>query len=192
MTENKREGNAARPVMSRAIFKQMAIETPKLRSQITFWSLALAGLELDLWTKSAVFAWLDQKDSFSVIDGYLQFVTALNNGAAFGIFAGKMYMLMAVSVIALIVILAVFYLGGNQHVMVNMALGLLVAGICGNLYDRIFNNGLVRDFIDVSIGNYHWPAFNVADSLLCIGVVLLLISTFFTQQSSQKHAQQQK
>ena len=133
MTENKREGNAARPVMSRAIFKQMAIETPKLRSQITFWSLALAGLELDLWTKSAVFAWLDQKDSFSVIDGYLQFVTALNNGAAFGIFAGKMYMLMAVSVIALIVILAVFYLGGNQHVMVNMALGLLVAGICAGL-----------------------------------------------------------
>jgi len=55
-----------------------------------------------------------------------------------------------------------------------------------------FNEGLVRDFIDVYIGNKHWPTFNVADSLLCIGVGLLIVSTFLTEKSSQKHAQQHK
>jgi signal peptidase II len=154
--------------------------------------LALAGLALDLWTKKVVFDWLRHSGSYAVIDGFVQLVTALNNGAAFGIFAGRLYMLKAVSIIALIVILVIFYFSGNRQVLVNIALGLLTAGICGNLYDRFFNGGSVRDFIDVSYRNYHWPAFNVADSFLCIGVGLLVVSTFFTQQSCQKHAQQQK
>ncbi len=192
MTENKREASATRPILSRAIFKQIPIELPTMKAQITFWSLAAAGLALDLWTKKAVFDWLKHSGSYAVIDGFVQLVTALNNGAAFGIFAGRLYMLKAVSIIALVVILVIFYFSGNRQVLVNIALGLLTAGICGNLYDRFFNGGSVRDFIDVSYRNYHWPAFNVADSLLCIGVGLLVVSTFFTQQSSQKHAQQQK
>jgi signal peptidase II len=192
MTENKREASATRPILSRAIFKQIPIELPTMKAQITFWSLAAAGLALDLWTKKAVFDWLRHSGSYAVIDGFVQLVTALNDGAAFGIFAGRLYMLKAVSIIALIVILVIFYLSGNRQVLVNIALGLLTAGICGNLYDRFFNGGSVRDFIDVSYRNYHWPAFNVADSFLCIGVGLLVVSTFFTQQSCQKHAQQQK
>ncbi len=76
--------------------------------------------------------------------------------------------------------------------MIHIALGLFTGGILGNLYDRIFNDGMVRDFIDVYIGNKHWPTFNVADGLLCIGVGLLIISTFVTEKSSQKHAQQHK
>jgi signal peptidase II len=59
-----------------------------------------------------------------------------------------------------------------------IAVSCINAGIIGNLYDRFFNEGRVRDFIDVYVGSYHWPTFNVADSLLCIGVGILLLLSF--------------
>jgi signal peptidase II len=122
----------------------------------------------------------------------MQVIIALNDGAAFSIFAGKAYILTAISVVALLVVFGVFLFSGTQYRLIHVALGFFTGGICGNLHDRIFNDGLVRDFVDVYIGNKHWPTFNVADSLLCVGVGLLIISTFLTEQSSQKHAQQQK
>ena len=140
-----------------------------------FWPLMAGGLALDLWSKKAVFAWLDEGHpyGFSIIDGFLQFVTAVNDGAAFGIAAGQRYLLMTVSIVALIVILGIFFFSKGEHKLIHVALGLFAAGICGNLYDRIFNDGMVRDFIDVYYRRYHWPAFNLADSFVCIGVFLL-------------------
>ena len=118
---------------------------------------------------------------------------AVNDGAAFGIASGQRYLLVAVSVIALIVILTVFLFSGSERKLVHIALGLFAAGICGNLYDRIFNNGLVRDFIDVVYWpGRHWPAFNIADSMLCIGVGLLIISGAFTGKFSRRYARQHK
>ena len=149
-----------------------------IKAQLIFWSLAATGFALDLLSKWAVFNWLKQKPgkSVSIIDGFLQLVLAENEGAAFGIAAGQSWLLVAVSVIALMVILAVFLFGGTKRKLVHIALGLFTAGVCGNLYDRIFNNGLVRDFIDVVYWpGRHWPAFNIADSMLCIGVGLLII-----------------
>lgn len=170
------------------------IKLPNLSAHLIFWPLMAAGLIVDLWSKKAVFDWLGRKQSgsFSIIDGFLRLVVVENAGAAFGIAAGQRYLLVTVSVIALIVLFAVFFFGGTEKRLVHVALGLLAAGVCGNLYDRIFNDGLVRDFIDVYYRRYHWPAFNIADSMLCAAVGLLLISTFFTQKSSQERARQRK
>ena len=192
MTETSTENNSARPSLNRTFLKRLSLSLPDSKTQLTFWSLMAGGLALDLWTKKAVFDWLEHQDSVYIINGFLQFVRALNNGAAFGMFAGKPYFLTAVSVIASVVILVGFLLSGRQPKLIHIALGLLAAGVCGNLYDRIFNDGLVRDFIDVYYRNYHWPAFNVADALLCIGAGLMIISTFLTQKSNQKHARQHK
>lgn len=192
MTETSTENNSARPSLNRTFLKRLSLSLPDSKTQLTFWSLMAGGLALDLWTKKAVFDWLEHQDSVYIINGFLQFVRALNNGAAFGMFAGKPYFLTAVSVIASGVILVGFLLSGRQPKLIHIALGLLAAGVCGNLYDRIFNDGLVRDFIDVYYRNYHWPAFNVADALLCIGAGLMIISTFLTQKSNQKHAQQRR
>ncbi len=192
MTELKREERSARPNLGRAFLERLSLALPDSKAQLTFWSLLVVGLVLDLWTKKAVFDWLDHRRSVSIISGFLQLVRVLNNGAAFGILAGKPYLLTAVSVVALVAIFTVFLFSRSQQRLVHIALGLFAAGVCGNLYDRIFNDGLVRDFIDVYCGRYHWPAFNVADSLLCIGIGLLLISTFLTEQSAQKHARQHK
>ena len=169
---------------------------PDLKTHLIFWSLALVGFAMDLWTKSAVFNWLANTDrpreSFTVIEGFFYLVTAENPGAAFGIAAGRQFLLISVSVIALVVILMTFLFSGSKQRIVHIAMGLFTAGICGNLYDRIFNNGYVRDFIDILYWpGRHWPAFNIADSMLCIGVGLLLIS-ILTDRHSQTHGQQQK
>ncbi len=194
MTETKAEENSAPSSFERAFLKRLSGALPDLKAHLIFWSLTLTGLALDLWSKKVVFDWLGQQQSHnvSIINDFLRFVIAVNDGAAFGLFAGKPYLLAVVSVIALIVVLGVFLFSGTHYRLVHVALGLFTAGICGNLYDRIFNNGLVRDFIDVYYRDSHWPAFNVADSLLCIGVGLLIISTFLTEKSAQKHAQQHK
>lgn len=165
---------------------------PSAGSHVLFWFLMIGGLLLDLLTKKAAFDNLGPMERLPVIDGFLQFVRAENDGAAFSLFAGKSYFLTAVSVIALLVIFGVFLLGGNRQKLVNIALGLFAAGVCGNLYDRAFNDGKVRDFIDVYYRGYHWHTFNVADALLCIGVGLLVISSFFIEQPAQKRDQQQK
>ena len=160
---------------------------------LIFWPIFIGGLVLDLWSKSAVFNWLESsgRQSYTVIEGFLRLQLTVNPGAAFGIAAGRKWMLVAVSIGALIAI-AGFLFSRVERKIVHVALGLLAAGVCGNLYDRLFNNGLVRDFIDVFWRDKHWPAFNVADSMLCIAVGLLILSSFVTGQSSQIHARPQK
>jgi signal peptidase II len=158
---------------------------PDLSAHLIFWPLVVIGIALDLWAKKAVFDWLQYHHSgVSIIDGFLRLVTALNEGAAFGLFSGHHYGLIVISVVALIVIFAVFIFGGTKQRLVHVALGLFAAGVCGNLYDRIFF-GHVRDFIDVTIWpGRHWPAFNVADTLLCIAVGLGIISCFWAPKRS--------
>ena len=192
MTETNVESTKAQPDPDQTFLKQIAISLPDTKTHLIFWSLMAGGLALDLWTKKAVFDWLKPLEAYYIIDGFLRLTTAENNGAAFNLFAGKPYFLAAVSFVAMVGILAVFLSSGSLHKLVHIALGLFAAGVCGNLYDRLFNNGSVRDFIDVYRGEYHWPTFNVADSLLCIGIGLLIISTFFTEKPAQKHDQQQK
>jgi len=192
MTEIKTNTSSARPSLSRAFFKEMALSLPDAATHLIFWPLMVGGLVLDLWSKKAVFDWLEPHETYPVIDGFLRLIIAVNNGAAFNLFAGKPFFLAIVSIIAIMGILVVFLFSGGMHKLIHIALGLFAAGVCGNLYDRLFNDGSVRDFIDVYRGGYHWPTFNVADSLLCIGVGLLIISTFFIEKPAQKHDQQHK
>jgi signal peptidase II len=175
----KREENSIRPNSGRFFLKHRPLALPDLSAHLIFWPLVIFGIALDLWSKKAVFDWLEHRGSVSVINGFLRLVTALNEGAAFGLFSGHPYGLIVISVVALIVIFAVFLFGGTKQRLVHVALGLFAAGVFGNLYDRIFY-GYVRDFIDVTIWpGRHWPAFNIADSLLCIAVGLGVISCFW-------------
>ncbi len=168
---------------------------PDLKAHLIFWLFTIAGLTFDLWTKKAVFEWLESRHSYMVIGGFIELVRATNNGAAFGLFSGKILLLTIVPIVALVASVVFFLFGVQQPRKVYVALGLVAAGACGNLYDRIFNGGFVRDFIDVYYRNYHWPTFNVADSLLCIGVAIImlpLIWEVFIRKPAQTHAQQQK
>ena len=169
------------------------ISPPSLASWLFFLPTAVLGLALDLWTKSAVFDWLSQKEGyFVVINGFFNLVLATNRGAAFGIASGQRIFLIAISTAALIVLFGFFLLTGGKRKMFCFVLGLFAAGVTGNLCDRIFNNGEVRDFIDIYHKNYHWPAFNIADSMLCIAVVLLIFFGYSTEKPCQKYYPQQK
>jgi signal peptidase II len=162
---------------------------------LIFWPIFIGGVILDLWSKSAVFGWLESRgqDGFTIIDGFLRLQLALNPGAAFGIAEGQRGLLVTISVAAIIAVILLFLFSGRKSPYLTVTLGLFAAGVCGNLYDRLFNNGYVRDFIDVTYWpGKHWPAFNVADSLLCIAVGLLILSGIFSPKPCQKPAQQQK
>lgn len=158
--------------------RQITAPVPWPTAFLLFWPVAVAGAFFDLWSKAAVFAWLPQTQEYrySIIDGFLQFILRENTGAAFSAFQGWTIFLIAISCIALVVVVGIFFSRKVTGKVALFALGCITAGIIGNLYDRLFNEGRVRDFIDVYVGSHHWPTFNVADSLLCIGVGLLIIT----------------
>jgi len=165
---------------------------PDTIGHLIFWPIVVAGVAADLISKWAIFAWLANvpDERYQVIDGLFHLVRWENRGAAFSIAEGRTTMLVAVSVIALVVVLGIFFFGRVHQRVMQVALALFTAGITGNLYDRAFNNGCVRDFLLFYWKDWHWPAFNVADSMLCIAVGLLLIVNL-TSASSQKPARPQ-
>ena len=174
------------------LFSKLQLPAPK--AHVIFWSLLVLGVGADLWSKHAVFKWLGTRNhnQFPVIKGFVTLVMRENSGAAFSLFTGWTSVLIAVSIIALCVVVAFFLLGNIRQKIAHIALALFAAGIIGNLYDRIFNNGFVRDFIDVVYWpGKHWPAFNVADAMLCVAVGLLLIGNI-TSAYSRKPAHPQK
>ena len=166
------------------------LDHPDCLGWILYGGISLAGAALDLWSKWAVFNWLGPPRSghiYTVIPGFFQLVPRLNSGAAFSIFQGERAVLAGVSILALLIVLYLFLTGRLHRRIFQIAAGCITAGIVGNLYDRLFNDGLVRDFLDVYIGTHHWPTFNVADSLLCIGVGLILLGNFTSEMDRPRN-----
>ena len=102
-----------------------------------------------------------------------------NPGAAFGFLAGaspvfRSVFFIAVTAVAILIILQYLRKARVEELSLVVALALIVAGAVGNLIDRV-RFGEVVDFLDVYIGTYHWPAFNVADSAITCGAILLAI-----------------
>lgn len=170
------------------------LQFPKKNVHLLYWPIVIVGIIADLWSKHAVFAWLSEKNGYgsgySVIDGFFRLVMRENSGAAFSIAKGQTAILISVSVIALVVVLGLFFFGKIHGKVMHIGLALFTAGIIGNLYDRVFNNGYVRDFLDVYYKDHHWPAFNVADSMLCVAVGLLVIANIMSDFSERRDRRQ--
>jgi signal peptidase II len=169
--------------------RNMLGRLPDFTGHLLFWPIAIAGAAFDLWSKKAVFDWLPTVpgQTYVIIDGFFQFILRENDGAAFSILRGQRPFLVGILVVAFIAIIAFFLLGGAHRRIMQIAMGCILAGIIGNFYDRAFNNGLVRDFLDVYVKDYHWPTFNVADSMLCIGVGLLIIANLTAPNQPPKN-----
>ncbi len=138
-----------------------------------------------------------------VFDGLFGFQTTLNEGALYGMFQGKVHVFTVFSLVAIIGIGFWLYYGALRSRLITVTLGMVSAGILGNLYDRLGIHGLrwnyandihaagdpvyaVRDWILVMIGSYHWPNFNIADSLLVCGAILLLFyAVFYVEDGSR-------
>jgi len=127
-------------------------------------------------------------DDWAVIPGFLNFAYAQNTGVAFSFLddhgnAGR-WGLSAVAGVAAILVLYYFWRVPRSHDRLLGALALLLAGILGNVTDRL-RLGFVVDFIDVQFGNWHYPTFNVADMAICIGAGLLILDMFFSRKDEK-------
>lgn len=152
--------------------------------------LALAGgvFLVDQMTKAWAIRRLRFGDSKTVISDFLNFAYAENPGVAFSFFdshgdAGR-WGLSVVAVIAAILVLYYFWRVPRSDDRVLGALALLLAGIVGNVTDRI-RLGFVVDFIDVQFGSWHYPTFNVADMAICIGAGLLILDIIFSKKKQK-------
>jgi signal peptidase II len=132
---------------------------------------------LDIWTKSLVLSRIELHEAISVIPNFFQLVHVRNTGAAFGLGANAssklVPILLNVGAIAVFCVVVVYALrSAVSDRLLQTGLHLILGGAIGNLLDR-FRFGYVVDFLDVYVGRRHWPAFNVADSAICIGIALL-------------------
>ncbi len=140
---------------------------------------------IDQGTKAAVLRMIDAGGYKTVIQGFFELVSVTNTGAAFGSFKGNNNFFIALSCLALLVVLGLLVRHHARDFWRDLSLSLLLAGILGNLTDRLLHQHVV-DFLlfDLHLPLAHpFPAFNVADSCICIAVICFVIHSFFQKQS---------
>jgi signal peptidase II len=148
------------------------------RRHLEVW-LPLVILLLDQATKALVRQTLPLNDSLTVIPGLLNFTHVQNTGAAFGLlntvdFPGKTALIVTLATAGLIGVAMYSASLAHGQLMARIGLALIVGGAAGNLLDRVFV-GSVVDFVDVYWRDYHFWAFNVADSAITVGVAVMIL-----------------
>ncbi len=153
--------------------------------------VALAVLVLDRLTKWLIASHLSLHDGITVIPDFFRIVHVENPGAAFGLFAeasdqGRLTLLILFSLLALVIVGVLLW--KNSHIVskTGTALALILGGALGNLWDRVIA-GHVTDFLEFHIGSYYWPSFNVADSAIVVGAILLVIDMLWAKQEVARH-----
>ena len=136
-------------------------------------------LLLDQWTKSLIVQRFLLYQKVEVIQGFFNIIHVRNTGGAFGIFGGEKggfgsILFVIVSLIAIGVILFLFIRIKDEEKTLALSFSLILSGAIGNLIDRL-RYGEVIDFLDFYLSSTHWPAFNIADSAICIGIGLMAL-----------------
>jgi signal peptidase II len=152
-------------------------------------AIALAVLLLDRVTKWLVIRNIALEDSVSIIPGLFRLTHLENPGAAFSIFAEspspyRTALLVGVSLAALAVVALLLWTRRSSFSSTTIALSLIAGGALGNLWDRI-SDGKVTDFLDFYISSHHWPPFNLADSAIVVGALLLMLHMLAKDQPSK-------
>jgi len=130
--------------------------------------------------------------SISLIDGYLRLTYIRNPGAAFGLLSSssesfRVPFFLSISFLAIAMVLIFYLRSARDNPLLQVGLSLVLGGAAGNLVDR-FRFHEVVDFIDLYFRQYHWPAFNVADSAISIGVAILLLDAVLAARMEKREA----
>lgn len=154
---------------------------PMLRAR-WFWT-AMSVMAADQLTKALIERYTELGDSHVVIPSFANLIHTRNRGVAFGLFSDAEAAWVGALLIAfaLVAIAALFWLlaaGRAGAGRTAAGLALILGGATGNLLDRL-RQGSVVDFVDLYIGNWHWPAFNVADAAITIGAALVIFDQLF-------------
>lgn len=145
---------------------------------VAFWIVLLFVWILDFFTKQWALENLVNQGFLPILGDYLGFELTFNTGGVFGIFQGNAMVFQVITGVA-IIFLFIFYAKGvspeENTPLFRLAMAFVLGGAFGNFTDRFYKPGVV-DFINMGIGPYRWPTYNVADAFITIGAILLGIS----------------
>ncbi len=157
-----------------------------------YFLIACCAMFLDRFAKWAIGRNISLDDSIPVIPGFLSLTHLENRGAAFGLFADSasewnVAILVLLSLVAVTIVTALLWKSGDLVTTTGVALGLILGGALGNLWDRLAS-GQVMDFLMLHAGQHQLAAFNVADGAVVIGAGLLISRVMFTKFPAQEQA----
>lgn len=132
---------------------------------------------IDISSKYIISKIVTLGNSIDIIKNFLRISYVKNTGAAFSILDGNTLFVTIIGIVIIIVIIWYLYKNKVNKMIDKIGYSLILGGSIGNLFDRVCY-GYVRDFIDIQIGEYNYPIFNLADSFIVIGVILLFISAW--------------
>lgn len=158
-----------------------------LKPKLKYFILAIIIIVADLYTKHLANTTLEFAKPLK-ITSFFNLTLLYNHGAAFSLLSNdqtswQMIMFSAISLIAAIVLTYLIIKQPPKDKISLLSFSLILGGALGNFYDRAFQ-GYVIDFLDFHIGNYHWPSFNIADSAITCGVILLILASLLTKKKS--------
>jgi len=160
------------------------------KNLIIFIVCAAAVIAIDQLTKAVITEKFFMYGTHKVIDGFFNLVYVMNPGAAFGFLSRtpelfRYSFFIGITVLAMLLIIYYLVKSGNEKAIITLSLALIFGGAVGNLIDRI-RFGAVVDFLDFYIGNWHWPAFNAADSAITVGAALMLWEMIIARRKKPK------
>ncbi|WP_087972980.1 signal peptidase II [Oceanobacillus rekensis] len=150
-----------------------------------YYVIALIIIGIDQLTKWIIVKSMELGEQITIIEDFFYLTSHRNSGAAWGILEGQMLFFYIVTVIVVIGIIYYMEKYAKYDKLLAIGLSLILGGAIGNFIDRVFRQEVV-DFADFIIFNYDFPIFNVADSALTIGVVLVIIATIIDEMKQRK------
>jgi len=159
------------------------------KNTILYFLVILFVVAADQATKALIMLSFSPYESRPVIDGLFNLVYVTNTGSAFSFLASAgawgHWFFVAVAVLAIVGFTAGWWAWARDKRLLTVAMALIVGGAIGNLIDRL-RFGAVVDFLDVMIGSYHWPAFNVADASICVGAILYIVAAMLADRPAKE------
>ncbi len=143
---------------------------------------------LDQLSKALAVTHLSPVYPLKIIDGFFSLTLVMNSGVAFGLFSRlavgwKTVVLLGLAGVTVLLLLGYYFFDSGLNRLMVLAFCLVIGGAVGNIIDRL-KYGRVVDFLDFYWQSYHWPAFNLADAAITVGIALLLLGSFCRQKGS--------
>ena len=160
------------------------------RARTIHFSLALLIVLLDRWTKHLVAARIAMYSQIQIIPGFFRITHTENTGAAFSLFADspshwKTVLLIGFSFVAMVIVSVLLWKQSQALTITGVALAFILGGAVGNLWDRVAS-GRVVDFLLFYVKQYQWPVFNLADSAIVVGAILLVIEILWGKSGAHE------
>lgn len=152
---------------------------------VFYYLIAAFIIALDQFTKWLIVKNMNLGDSIPVIENVLYITSHRNKGAAWGILQGQMWLFYAITIVVIVGIVYYIRKAARGNLLLGVSLGFMLGGAIGNFIDRVYRKEVV-DFIHTYIFNYNFPVFNIADSALVIGVILLMFQMLKEERESKK------